>query len=321
MVSAMGAGTRSEDALATLLLATGLGQMGTAPLPPTRYWRLVAAVPKLAELFGLAAGDIARRTGLPDDEALVIERLLAAGTRVAFALERLERQGFVALTSFDDDYPAGLRSRLGDRAPPALFAVGERALLTSEAIGVVGSRAVTPEGAEVARRVAARAADEGLTIVSGGARGVDQESMSAAHAAGGRVLGYLADPLLRRVRGPSTRRALADGTTCLATPFEPSAGFSAANAIGRNKLIFASARVTVVVACDLGRGGTWESATEALDHGYGPVAVWVGPGAGPGNGRLVELGATPLDDVAAVLRVPPSGRVEPATSDQLRLGL
>lgn len=321
MVSPMGAGARSEDALASLLLTTRLVDAGAAPLSPPRYWSLLDAVPEPAELLVTAAGDIGRRAGLTDDEAHRIERLLAAATSLAFALERLERQGFVPLTSFDEGYPARLRERLGKQAPPVLFTVGERALLSSAGIGVVGSRAVTREGAEIARRVAAHAADEGLTTVSGGARGVDQESMSAAHAAGGSVIGYLADSLLRRVREPGTRRAVADGTTCLATPYEPSAGFSAANAIGRNKLIYASARVTLVVACDLGRGGTWEGATDALRHGYGAVAVWVGPGAGPGNERLVEHGATPVDEVAAVFRTPPGAPAAPAASDQLRLGL
>ena len=55
--------------------------------------------------------------------------------------------------------------------------------------------------------------------------------------------------------------------------------------------------MTLVVACDLERGGTWEGAVQALRRGYGSVAAWVGPGAGPGNERLVELGAIAVDDV------------------------
>ena len=62
--------------------------------------------------------------------------------------------------------------------------------------------------------------------------------------------------------------------------------------------------MTLVVACDLERGGTWEGAVQALRRGYGSVAAWVGPGAGPGNERLVELGAIAVDDVAAVLQTP-----------------
>jgi predicted Rossmann fold nucleotide-binding protein DprA/Smf involved in DNA uptake len=321
MVSAMGAGARSEDALAALLLTTRLGEVDEEPLSPAMFWSLVAAVPAPAELLATSAGDIARRTGLPQEESLRLARLLSGGTSLAFALERSERQGFVSVTPFDAAYPGRLRDRLGDQAPPVLFTVGVRELLSSEGIGVVGSRAVRPDAAAVAGEVAELAAADGRTVISGGARGVDERAMTAALGAGGHVVGYLADSLLRRVREPNTRRAVADGTSCLATPFAPSAPFSAANALGRNKLIYASAGLTLVVACDLDRGGTWEGAVQALRRGYGSVAAWVGPGAGPGNERLVELGAIPVDDPSAVVELPSPDPVTQAFPDQLRLGL
>jgi DNA processing protein len=313
-------GVRSEDSIASLLLTTGLGDADREPLSPSRYWHLLDAVPEPAELLGNAADDLARRTGLSHDDARQVERLLAGATNLAFALERLERQGFVPLTPFDEGYPARLRERLGKQAPPVLFTVGERGILSSEGIGIVGSRAVTPDGAEVARAVAERAVAEGLAVISGGAGGVDQEAMSAARTSGGRVVAYVADSLQRRVREPETRRAVAEGVVCLATPYGPSAGFSAANAIGRNKLIYASARITLVVACDLERGGTWAGATEALGRGNRTVAVWVGPEGGPGNATLLERGAIPVSDVAAVFAAP-GAPAAPAGSDQLQLGL
>ncbi len=321
MVSPLGAGARSDDALAALLLTTRLGDADEAPLAPGRFWSLVAAVPEPSELFATTSGDIARRTGFPEQESAVVESLLAAGTKLEFALERSERQGFIALTPFDAGYPGTLRDRLGDQAPPVLFTVGARELLSAESIGVVGSREVGGDGDAVAREIGERVVREGLAVVSGGAKGVDRAAMSAAHDARGRVVGYLAESLLRRVREPSARRALADGTTCFATPFDPSAGFSTAHATGRNKLIYASARVTVVVASELDRGGTWEGATEALRRGYGPVSVWVGPGAGPGNERLAELGATPLEELSSLFRAPRSDAVMPTAAEQLPLDL
>jgi len=210
--------------------------------------------------------------------------------------------------------------RLGDEAPPVFYIVGDRSLLSIEGVGIVGSRGVADAGSDVARHAASTAVAAGFPVISGGARGVDQVSMTAAYEAGGQVVGYLADSLERRVRDPNTRRALADGSTCLATPYKPSAGFSVASAMGRNKLVYASARVTFVVASDLEKGGTWEGAVEALRNGFGSVAVWMGEGGGPGNARLAELGATSIDDVSALV----AGQVAPSTtsrSDQLRLGL
>src|SRR5918992_547269 len=151
MVSGMGVGARSEDALATLLLTTRLGEANETPLAPGRFLSLLGAVPEPSELFASSAGGIAGRTGLLDHEAAAVERLLAAGTGLAFALERSEREGFLAVTPFDAGYPRRLRDRLGDQAPPVLFTVGARDLLSAESIGVVGSRAVSREGEAVAR--------------------------------------------------------------------------------------------------------------------------------------------------------------------------
>jgi predicted Rossmann fold nucleotide-binding protein DprA/Smf involved in DNA uptake len=66
------------------------------------------------------------------------------------------------------------------------------------------------------------------------------------------------------------------------------------NALGRNKIIYALAKCTVVVASDHETGGTWAGATEALKNGYGRVASWTGDGAGPGNRALVERNASEL---------------------------
>jgi predicted Rossmann fold nucleotide-binding protein DprA/Smf involved in DNA uptake len=78
--------------------------------------------------------------------------------------------------------------------------------------------------------------------------------------------------------------------------------------MGRNKIIYALADVTLVVCSDSGSGGTWGGATEALRRGFGRVAVWTGDGAGPGNAELVGRGATPVDDFDALTRLDP---VEP----------
>jgi predicted Rossmann fold nucleotide-binding protein DprA/Smf involved in DNA uptake len=119
--------------------------------------------------------------------------------------------------------------------------------------------------------------------------------MNAALDAGGCVVGVLADALTRTASDPEVRRAVAEERLCLATPYAPSAPFSAGNAMGRNKILYALADVTVVVECEEGKGGTWSGATEALSHGYGDVVVWLGAGAAAANHVLAEKGAVPVD--------------------------
>lgn len=81
------------------------------------------------------------------------------------------------------------------------------------------------------------------------------------------------------------------------------AGFTVANAMGRNKVIYARARL--VVAANLGKGGTWAGAAEALRQASTAVLVWMGDGAGEGNPRLLERGAIGLERVSELFPLPP----------------
>jgi predicted Rossmann fold nucleotide-binding protein DprA/Smf involved in DNA uptake len=302
---------RTDDSLATLLLTNHLLEREVQPLGPKAFWSLVEAAGNPSSLLGRSQIDLA--TDLGDEQlAARLTALLEASTQLAFALERSESQGFRALTPFDDGYPTRLRERLREQAPPILFAAGPIELLSRDAIGIVGSRNVSRQAMEVAAEAARAAATAGLAIVSGGARGVDQTSMSAGYQAAGSVIGYLAESLEKRVKAPETRKVIGEGVVCLATPFKPSAGFSVRNAMARNKLIYATARATLVVATDEGQGGTWAGAIEALRQSYGTVCVWMGEGGGPGNGALAERGAALVQDVGQLLDVsPPAHAAEP----------
>ena len=316
---------RCDDSLATFLLVSRLCAEDVRPFKASEYWSLLDvinadppvdaeqgadAVQGRGDLLGPGAllnkgeDQLVRDHGLPDDIAGRIAGLSERATAVAFELERLDQSGIRTVTVFDERYPRQWLDRLRAKAPPLVHAAGALELLDAPGLGVVGSRDVSHEGGEVAKEVARLAARRGLPLVSGGARGVDQLAMDAAFEAGGAVVGILAESLSRKLKRPEVRRAVYDGGTVMCTPYRPDAPFSAGNAMGRNKLIYAQATLTVVVASDDGTGGTWSGATEALKHGYGTVAVWRGAGEGPGNESLQQRGALPvsgLEDVEALL--------------------
>jgi predicted Rossmann fold nucleotide-binding protein DprA/Smf involved in DNA uptake len=286
----------SNDAKAVLVLTTRLGGSGRPSLAPGQWHSFQHTVTDA----GLAPGDLfdggnIGSLGLDDERRSRIGTLLEDSAAVVVELESLGGRGIWVLTIVDDDYPEALR-RLKHRAPPVLFGVGARSLLCAGGVGVVGSRDVSDEGVAVARSIASAAAAKGLPVVSGGARGVDQQSMSAAYEAGGSVVGVLADSLERRIKSADVRAALDMDTTCLITQQHPKSGFTPAAAMARNKLVYALAELTVVVASDE-KGGTWEGATEALAQGYGRVAVWRGEGEGPANEELAARGAHPVGSV------------------------
>ena len=226
---------------------------------------------------------------------------------MAFELDRLRQAGIHTLTPFDEHYPCLFKHRLKEKAPVVLYVAGPLDLLDRPGLGVVGSRDIGSEGAEVAKGAARLATRLGLPVVSGGARGVDQLAMNAAideEGIAGAAIGFLADSMERQIKRPDTRRVILDGRALLCTPYKPDARFTAGTAMGRNKLIYAGSVTTLVVASDIESGGTWAGAVESLKHGFGPVAVWRGPGEGPGNKRLEQLGAMPvgsLDELEALL--------------------
>lgn len=301
----------TNTSLITQSLLSRLARSSVNPLTSLEFWVLSRSAP-LEELAGKTSDELCEKFGIKPTVADRIPALLERSRALALATEEFEHKGFWTVTGDHEYYPWRLRERLGDQAPAILYGVGEINLLAVDGIGVVGSRDIGPASREVARNVAHVAASAGLPVISGGARGVDQEAMNAAFRSGGTVVGALADSLLRTANEGSIRHAVAEERLCLITPYAPTAPFSAGNAMGRNKLIYALSRAVVVVRSDQGTGGTWAGATEALKKHYSTVFSWLGDGAGPGNQPLVKLGAVPLepgDDLSGRIR-----GVEPITA-------
>lgn len=322
-------GRANQDSMAAVLMTSRLVSDGVKPLSAPEYWKQTELAQHPRLLLEQPPDSLCNVHGLAEEMSSRISALLLRATAMAFELDRLQQSGIHTLTPFDEQYPRLFRKRLKEKSPVVLHAVGPLALLDSPGLGVVGSRDIGKEGAEVAKGAARLATRLGLPVMSGGARGVDQLAMNAAieqRSAAGTTVGFLADSMERRLKQPDTRRAVLDGRVLLCTPYRPDARFTTGTAMGRNKLIYAGALTTLVVASNEESGGTWSGAVEALKHGYGPVAVWRGPGEGPGNERLEHFGALPvgsLDDLEAMLLKAQSGpeshKVGASTEDDARL--
>lgn len=293
----------SDDAKAVLVLTTRLGDRSRPSLSPGAWHRLAQALSDA----GLSPAGVfdpdfeAKRFVRLDAED--VRRLLGDSASVFVELDTVASKGIWVLTIVDGRYPARLRA-LGETAPPCLFGVGEAGLLQRGGLAVVGSRNVEAAGASTAQLVAEAAAAWGVAVISGGARGVDQLAMKAAFLAGGRVVGVLADSLEQRIRKADTIFALDSERACLVVQQHPATGFSPQAAMARNKLVYALADLTAVIAADEGSGGTWAGADEALRRHRRRVAVWRGAGEGPGNAALERMGAArfrSLDELEAIL--------------------
>lgn len=131
-------------------------------------------------------------------ELLDIERLTDKGRAkllgpIPAAIDRdlrlIDETGLAVIPITSPDYPPSLKDIYD---PPIVLYVAGRILESDKmAVAIVGSRRATVYGKSVAERIARDLAARGLTIVSGGARGIDTAAHKGALAAGGRTIAFL----------------------------------------------------------------------------------------------------------------------------------
>jgi DNA processing protein len=129
-----------------------------------------------------------RAAGLPQD---AVERLLYTRSQIDLDAElaRVTKQGLHVLTWESDGYPPLLRTI--DHPPPVLYVRGDILPADEWAVAIVGTRHASVYGKDVARRLAGDLAQNGVTVVSGLALGIDGIAHQAALDAGGRTLAVL----------------------------------------------------------------------------------------------------------------------------------
>ena len=223
------------------------------------------------------------------DSSAFVARLAANGTR------------FVGRS--DPDFPPLLRA-IHD-PPPGLFVRGSGSveLLRCPAVAVVGARACSTYGAQVARTLGRELAGAGLVVVSGMARGIDGEAHRGALEAGGltvAVLGCGVDrdyPAAHASLGREIGRA-----GVVVSEYPPGVEPVPWRFPARNRIIAGLTRATVVVEARE-RSGALITADLALEEGRDVFAV---PGEitsalSAGTNRLLQLGAQVVTNARDVL--------------------
>lgn len=168
-------------------------------------------------------------------------------------------------------------------ADPAAHAAGHR----HPAVAVVGTRHPSVDGLEIAHELGRLLARNGVVVVSGMARGVDEAAHEGALAAGGRTVAVLGTGFgvdYPRGRGPLRERIAASGG--LVTELAPGAPPRGHQFLERNRVIAALADAVVVVEGQA-RSGALATARLAAEQGRD---VWAVPGS-----PLQPTARAPLD--------------------------
>lgn len=176
-----------SDAVLRLLLVPGIG--------PATMRKLTAAFGSPEQVIAAAINDLGQVDGIGRTTAESLRRGMDEADTDAERVQMTEHSAALVVHG-DEDYPS-LLAAIPD-PPPALWIRGALDGKADRlALAIVGSRQCTAYGREQAGRFAALLAQCGLTIVSGGARGVDGEAHRGALRVGGRTIAVMACGLAR----------------------------------------------------------------------------------------------------------------------------
>lgn len=280
-----------------------------------RPWIALNSVPGVGKVFYKR---LVLRFGCPDEafRAPEVELMRVDGARpgtvkaikefeawdkAGLEAEKAEAAGVRIVTFADKEYPSNLKE-VHD-PPPYLYVRGGLRPDDKVAVAIVGSRMATNYGRQITRKIARELAGKGITIVSGGARGIDTEAHRGALSSGGRTVSVLGCGI--DVAYPSENEELfgliaEKGAVVseypMGTPPEPG------NFPPRNRIISGMSLGAVVIEA-AGDSGSLITASYSLEQGREVYAV---PGnvvspTSRGTNSLIKKGAKLVESAQDIL--------------------
>jgi DNA processing protein len=218
-------------------------------------------------------------------------------------LRFIEESGVRIIPRDDPGYPKTLLEIVDP--PPVIFVRGELDERDRFGVAIVGSRHSSPYGRSVTAKLARDLAAAGLTIVSGGALGIDIAAHRAVVESGGRtlvVLGCGLDIEYPRENLPVFRQVVDQRLGALITEFPPGAQPEPWRFPMRNRIISGLSMAVVIVEAGV-QSGALLTAGIAAEQGRDVMAV---PGnvdrpGSKGTNGLIRDGAILVEDASDVL--------------------
>lgn len=163
--------------------------------------------------------------------------------------------------------PADQKGRLGfdetEVGGAKLWCSGDLSLVRRPCVAIVGTRNVSPDGAKRARRLARELVEAGIVVVSGLAKGVDTNALTAAIEYGGKVVGVIGTPIDEAYPAENRRlQELIYSEHLLISQFEPGSRTFKSNFPARNKMMAALSDATVIIEAS-DSSGTRHQAAES----------------------------------------------------------
>lgn len=235
-------------------------------------------------------------------------------------IKKVKDIGIKIYLSNQEEYPVNLKTIYDP--PPVLYCLGELKQEDKEAIAIVGSRKASDYGLKTAEKLAEQLVQNGITVVSGMAMGIDAAAHRGAIRGGGRTIAVFACGVTNPYPKSNInlyREILKNGAVVSEYPLgmQPHPG----NFPARNRIISGLALGSLIVEANI-KSGSLITADFALEQGRDVFAV---PGninspSSLGTNNLIKNGAKLVDCVEDILSELPS-RCLNKTSNRLIIQL
>ena len=252
------------DATLRVLLARGVG--------PATLSKLRTRFESDEKIVGAPAARLSDLEGIGPDTAEAIRRAIDQGDPEAERAAMTDA-GVRMILLGDDDYPALLAAI--PRAPAALWVRGRLEPGDRLSVAIVGSRRCTGYGREQAGRFAALLAESGLTIVSGGALGIDGEAHRGALRVRGRTIVVLGCGLGRCYppQHEELFERVVESGSAIVSPYRMAAEPRAEHFPPRNRIISGLSLGVLVIEAATRSGALITARLAAEEHGREVMAV------------------------------------------------
>lgn len=274
---------------------------------PTRFQKLLKGFPDLEQAWNAPLWQLGQ-AGL---EEHIIAEIVRSRQEINLddEMARLEKENVRVITILDKDYPKLLKEIYSP--PPVLFWRGSLPSDDEFFLAIVGTRKPSAYGEHVTKTLARDLAQNGLTIVSGLALGIDSLAHSAALEAQGKTVAVLGCGIERANIYPASNRYLAEklvgGGGCIISEHPLGTPPLKHHFPRRNRIISGLSLGTLVVEAPL-KSGALLTAQLALEQNREVFAV---PGNitsaySAGTNKLLKMGArvtTSAEDVLETLNL------------------